>query len=191
MKNRQKNLVAQLSDKELLWNFYVSQLFIFCIGILLSRLIFQNWFYPFSLFNWADTKIITVGLSAALFVIILDVCFMKLLPKTVYDDGGINERLFSNRRRWHIVVMTLIVAFGEEILFRGVLQTAFGLVVASLLFAFVHFRYLFHPFLFANVVILSFVIGVIFQTTENLAVCVLMHFIIDCSLGFIIHSKRN
>ncbi|WP_420842578.1 CPBP family intramembrane glutamic endopeptidase [Fervidibacillus halotolerans] len=191
MKNRQKEIVAKLSDRELLLNFYITQLLILLIGLILARFLFGNWFYPFSLFDWYDRKIITIGAGVAFLVVSLDLLFMKFLPKSLYDDGGINERLFSNRKGWQIILMTLLVAFGEELLFRGILQMAFGLVVASLIFAFVHYRYLFRPFLFLNVVILSFVIGIIFHLTENLAVTVSMHFFIDCTLGFIIASKNN
>ncbi len=116
--------------------------------------------------------------------------FIKFLPDHYYDDGGINERIFQNRSVFHIVIISALVAFCEEVLFRGVIQTHFGLVVSSIIFALIHFRYLFNWFLFLNVVLLSFFIGYIYMITDNLSVTIFMHFLIDCLLGLTIRLKH-
>ncbi|MEK1830639.1 CPBP family intramembrane glutamic endopeptidase [Priestia megaterium] len=67
---------------------------------------------------------------------------MKCVPEHLYDDGGINERLFANRSVPHLILICIIVACSEEILFRGVIQVQFGLFWASIVFALVHIRYL-------------------------------------------------
>ncbi|MEH7255142.1 CPBP family intramembrane glutamic endopeptidase, partial [Neobacillus niacini] len=74
--------------------------------------------------------------------------------------------------------------------FRGVIQTKVGLILASLIFAIIHYRYLFNWFLFSNIVILSFLIGFIYDWTNNLAVTMIMHFTIDFLLGLYIKSKN-
>ncbi|MEM5598897.1 CPBP family glutamic-type intramembrane protease [Niallia circulans] len=57
-----------------------------------------------------------------------------------------NKRVFENRNPFHIAFIALMVAFCEEILFRGVIQTNLGLLLSCLLFAMMHYRYLFNPF---------------------------------------------
>ncbi|MFK4997732.1 type II CAAX prenyl endopeptidase Rce1 family protein [Bacillus sp. N9] len=74
--------------------------------------------------------------------------------------------------------------------FRGIIQTKVGIIVASLIFAFIHLRYWRHWFLIVNVVVLSFWIGLIYSLSGHLLLPVIaMHFTINFILGFYI-SKR-
>ncbi|WP_062356247.1 CPBP family intramembrane glutamic endopeptidase [Bacillus kwashiorkori] len=191
MKNKQKDIVAKLTDKELLLNVYLSQLILLIISLVLSWLLFSNVFTPLQFYNFMDGQILTVGVSAACIVVLIDLILMKQLPPRFYDDGGINERLFTDRGVFHIFLMCICIAFTEELLFRGVIQSYFGLIVASIIFALVHYRYLFNWFLFVNIVLLSFFIGVIYEWTDNLAVTTVMHFLIDFSLGLFIYYKNK
>lgn len=191
MKNRQKELINQLSDKELLINFYISQILIFLIAIIIGLFLFEDIWDLFHLFNFNDfLSVLVIGGGSGLLVVIIDLIFMKVLPPSYYDDGGINKRLFTNRGFWQIIFMTLIVAFCEELLFRGVLQTHFGLLTASSIFAIIHIRYLSNLFLFFSIFILSYFIGFIYHWTENLAVPFFMHFIIDSLLGLFIYFRN-
>jgi len=74
-------------------------------------------------------------------------------------------------------------------LFRGVIQQHTNVWIASLIFALVHYRYLFNPFLFFNVTLLSFLIGLLYEYTANLYVTITAHFIIDFLLGIYIKVK--
>jgi uncharacterized protein len=78
-------------------------------------------------------------------------------------------------------------------LFRGVIQTHFGLFVASIVFALLHVRYLEKWFLFVMVVLLSFFLGYIYQWTNSLWVTIFAHFLIDFILAIDIrlHYVRN
>lgn len=144
----------------------------------------------FALFQW-DGPSIAIGILSGLVIVMLDIIGMRVLPPSYYNDGGVNIRIFSSLSPAHIVVITLIIAFSEEVLFRGVLQTHFGLIVTSLIFALVHYRYLFQWFLFLNVVLLSFFIGWIYELTGNLLATIIMHFIIDCLLGLYIYISQR
>ena len=90
---------------------------------------------------------------------------------------------------YDIALIAAVVAIGEEVLFRGVIQTHFGLIASSLLFAIVHYRYLFNWFLFVNIIALSFLIGFIYSQTGNLLVTIFMHFLVDFLSGCIIRYK--
>jgi membrane protease YdiL (CAAX protease family) len=98
--------------------------------------------------------------------------------------------VFSNLHPVHIGFLSLIVAMSEEILFRGVLQSQFGIWIASLLFALVHFRYLSNLFLFTITIGLSFSLGILFFLTENLLTVIVAHFVIDFILGLLIRYQK-
>ncbi|WP_313888844.1 CPBP family intramembrane glutamic endopeptidase [Peribacillus sp. TH24] len=115
---------------------------------------------------------------------------MRVTPSSYQDDGGINERIFSSLSYPMIFVVALVVAISEELLFRGVLQTHLGLLWTSIIFAAVHYRYLFNWFLFLNVLVLSFFIGFLFEWTNNLLVTITAHFLIDFILGVLIRRKQ-
>lgn len=77
----------------------------------------------------------------------------------------------------------MLIAFSEELLFRGVIQTHFGLLMASAIFAALHVRYLSKWFLFTMVVLLSFFLGYLYDVTGNLWVTIFAHFLIDFVLA--------
>ncbi len=190
MKKKFKQLIASLTDKELLYHLYLTQIILLAISFILGIILFDDFSYLQN-FHFSDVSIISIGITAGVTIVILDILLMKWLPSSFYDDGGLNERIFQNRNIFHILVIAMVVAFSEELLFRGIIQTKVGLIMASIIFAIIHYRYLFNWFLFINIVLLSFLIGVIYEWTGNLAVTVMMHFVIDFLLGFHIKRKRS
>jgi uncharacterized protein len=182
-------LIKELSDKQLLLQLYLTQALLFIISLIAGVLLFESNSSFFQLFNWRDPKIITVGGGLGIGIVILDLFLSKRLPSSYYDDGGLNEKIFQKRSVIQIAFIALVVAFSEELMFRGVIQTHFGLVISSILFALIHYRYLFNWFLFLNITLLSFLIGVIYARTENLLVTIVMHFVIDFLLGMVIREK--
>lgn len=189
MKKKYFELINGLTDKDLLFHLYMTQVILCAISLILGFIFFDDFSY-FNNFNLKDFQIISIGIPAGITVVIADILLMKWLPSSYYDDGGLNERIFKNRNLFHILIIALFVAFSEELLFRGIIQTKVGLILASIIFAIIHYRYLFNWFLFTNIVILSFFIGLIFEWTDNLAVTIVMHFIIDFLLGVYIKIKR-
>ncbi|MDQ0271115.1 CPBP family intramembrane glutamic endopeptidase [Cytobacillus purgationiresistens] len=191
MKDKYSDIVNELSDRELLFHLYVTQILLLVISIIAGWFLFDT-FEDFSkLFIWDDLNIFLIGGVAGVIVVLLDVFLMRILPQKYYDDGGLNNRIFRSPSVLHIAFITFIVAISEEVLFRGVIQTNYGLVVSSLIFALVHYRYLFNWFLFLNVVLLSFFIGFIYYFTGNLLVTIFMHFIIDFLLGVSIKYRTQ
>ncbi|WP_090831398.1 MULTISPECIES: CPBP family intramembrane glutamic endopeptidase [unclassified Bacillus (in: firmicutes)] len=189
MKNKYSELINELSDKELITHLYSTQILLLIISFVSGMIVFDE--FPFlNQIRWNDPNIIYFGISIGLGIVLLDVILMKVLPKSYYDDGGLNVKIFSNRSIPHIAVIALMVAVSEELLFRGVIQTTLGMIVASVIFAIIHYRYLFSPFLLINIILLSFLIGFVFEWTGNLAVTIVMHFIIDFLLGIHIKYKN-
>ncbi|WP_019242065.1 MULTISPECIES: CPBP family intramembrane glutamic endopeptidase [Bacillus] len=196
MKNKQAELIKNMDDKVLVLNVWLTQLILLVISVVLGFFLFDHFNDFCSLFEWNDRNIIIWGVSVGIGIVLIDLLLMKIIPSSWYDDGGINERIFSSLPIWHIFLVTLAVAVGEEILFRGVIQHHTNIWIASIIFAIVHYRYLFKPYLFINVTVLSLFIGFIFQETNNLMVTITAHFLIDFLLGLYIrlnylHKIKN
>lgn len=189
-RDQYRELIRGLSDKELSFHLFLTQGLLLGVSLILGIFLFDGLDDFLELIQWNDPLIWQVGATAGVAVVIVDLTLMKFLPPSLYDDGGLNERIFRNKNVLEIAVITALVAFSEEILFRGIIQTHTGLIVSSVIFALVHYRYLFNWFLFLNIIFLSFVIGFIYMKTGNLAVTITMHFIIDFLLGLSI-SVRN
>lgn len=192
MKKKYEEIIKELSDREIVFHLVATQVLLIIISIILGFILFDSFSAFYELFQWGDTRIWTIGVTSGLFVVLLDLSLMKLLPSSMYDDGGLNAKLFHNKTAVQIALIAACVAISEEILFRGMIQTHAGLVVTSIIFALIHYRYLFNVFLFINIIVLSFFIGFIYEYTENLLVTIVMHFIIDFLLGlYISFSKKD
>jgi uncharacterized protein len=190
MKNKYNELISGLTDKQLLFHLYMTQLILLAITLFFGFILFDNYSFMKAL-KFNDFRVLSIGIPLGVMVVIVDILLMKMLPDSYYDDGGLNERIFRNRNVLHIAFIAAIVAFSEELLFRGVIQTKVGLIIASVIFAIIHYRYLFNWYLFSNIVLLSFLIGFIYQWTNNLAITITMHFTIDFLLGLYIKFKKT
>ncbi|CAH0345578.1 CPBP family intramembrane glutamic endopeptidase [Bacillus sp. CECT 9360] len=190
MKNKQAEIIKKLSDKELHINLLFTQVILLALSFILGVILFNDAASFIDLFQIRDWNILTVGGTAAIVVIGWDLFMMRILPESFQDDGGVNERIFKSLSYPMIFVVALLVAVSEEILFRGVIQTHLGLFWTSLIFALVHYRYLFNWYLFINITLLSFFIGILFEVTNNLLVTIFAHFLIDFILGIIVKSKK-
>ena len=189
MKKNYRELINRATDKELQNSLYLTQVMILIISFILGMFLFDDLAEFMALFIWDLQQIILWGGIAGVAVVLLDLILMKLLPSHYYDDGGLNGRIFRNRSISQIAFIAAIVAVPEELLFRGMIQTHFGLISASIIFAIVHYRYLFNWYLFLNVIGLSFFIGYVYLQTNNILVTIFMHFLIDFLLGC--HIKQQ
>jgi uncharacterized protein len=185
---KQGDIIKQLTKKQLTFHLFFTQIVLLTISFLLGIFLFEDWSTFGSQFRWTSS-IWTIGLTFGIIVVILDLVLMKYLPPGFYDDGGVNERIFSDRSTGEIALLAIVIAVSEEILFRGVIQFHLGLILSSIIFAVIHFRYWAHWFLILNIVVLSFWIGIIYELTGNLLVTIMMHFIIDFLLGLYMRFK--
>lgn len=186
----QSEMIKQMSDEELTKSMIITQIMLIFISLMLGLIFFDHITDLFQYFTWNVRQIIYYGIMPGLLIVFIDLILMKYVPKKHFDDGGINERIFKNRSIGGILIIALCVAFTEELLFRGVIQSNFGLLIASLLFAFIHVRYLRQPLLLISVVMISFYFGYLFELTGNLLVTMTSHFIVDFLLGIIIRFKK-
>ncbi|BDG36601.1 CPBP family intramembrane metalloprotease [Parageobacillus sp. VR-IP] len=179
---RQSEQIQMMSDREVLLHLYLTQLLLIVASVVIAFFLFDlstlRRIWQFDL-----AAVIAYGGGSAALVLALDFLAMRYLPKQWQDDGGINEKIFRSRSIPHIFFLCLLIAFSEEWLFRGVIQTYFGLFVASTVFALLHIRYLEKWFLFVMVVLLSFFLGCIYEWTKSLWATIFAHFLIDFILA--------
>ncbi|RJS59579.1 CPBP family intramembrane glutamic endopeptidase [Bacillus sp. PK3_68] len=190
-RNKQADLIRQMTDKEVLHALYLTQFLLLLLSLIIGSFVFEDLKEFYRLFKWSFADIVIWGGGAGLLVVAMDLYLMKKLPEKYYDDGGINNRLFTSRSVAEIFLIAFLVAVSEEIFFRGMVQTIVGFIPASILFAIIHVRYLSQWYLTINVILLSFGIGWLFDWTGNLAVVIMMHFTIDFLLGLAIRHKQN
>ncbi|MBP1949535.1 CPBP family intramembrane glutamic endopeptidase [Virgibacillus litoralis] len=187
----QSEIIKRMTDKELSKQIIFSQLLLIVVSLLSSLILFDNMVEWFGLFRFNLFEIAYYGILPGLIIVVTDIILIYIFPRKYYDDGGINDRIFRNRSIIKIFTIALLVAVSEEILFRGVIQTTFGYVIASIIFALIHIRYLKKPVLLLSVLVVSFYIGYIFVLTEILLVTITAHFIVDFLLGVVIRFKSE
>ncbi|RIW28000.1 CPBP family intramembrane metalloprotease [Bacillus salacetis] len=190
MRQNQREIIKQISDRELTFHLYATQMVLLTISIILGIFLYDDISSFLKQFVW-DRQILTYGVGSGIVIAALDLLFMKVLPKKYYDDGGINERIFRDRSVFQIGVLTAVIAFCEEMLFRGVIQHHIGFLAGTIIFAVVHIRYWGNWFLILNILILSVWIGLVYEWTANLGVTMAMHFFIDFLLGLAIKYQAE
>lgn len=187
---KQNDIMQNITTRELTKAVYLSQAFFILISIILSFILFTDFKDWLRYFILDLREIAYYGLLLGSVFSIVEIILFQLLPKRYFDDGGINEKLFRNQSIIAIFFISLVVAISEELLFRGVLQTVFGYFFASSLFVVVHYRYLRKPVLLVLIIATSFLIGFLFEMTQNLFVTIAFHFIVDFILGVFIKMNR-
>ncbi|GAB4073555.1 CPBP family intramembrane metalloprotease [Barrientosiimonas marina] len=187
---KQSDIIKQLTDKELTRQLFFSQLLLLSLGLVLSFLLFDEMGDWFDYISWSIADMGFYGLLPGLLIVCVDWLLMAIFPKKYYDDGGINDRIFRNRSIKGIFGLTVTVAVAEELLFRGVIQTEFGYMAASVIFALIHVRYLHKPVLLVSVLLISFYVGYLFMLTENIMVTIVAHFTIDFVQGVFIRLQK-
>ncbi len=75
-----------------------------------------------------------------------------------------------------LAVISLLAGVGEEMMFRGVIQTQFGIVIASIVFGLMHFVSVGYVVV---TIIMGFYIGLIYEAGESLLIPIHLHFIYD------------
>lgn len=189
-KSVKNNWIDQITPKELLLNVYFSQSLFMIAALALA--FFFNVSFPWVL-NDLDLSVNEwlLALGTGFFLPFLSIQLKKRLPEESLDDGGINDKIFGSLSYIHIFFLTGIIAFAEEWLFRGVLQSLLGLFLTSMIFAVLHVRYIKKPVLFSIVCGLSFWLGMIYEMTDNIWVPFLAHFLIDFISGCWIANQNK
>lgn len=182
--------VNELDDRMLLLNLYLTQALTFIIGLIWVIFQQQNLISLLSI-PTSITNVFLYGAGLALVAVLADMVLSKFVPDEAADDGGVNERIFGKRPVWQIVLICLIVAICEELLFRGAMQHAFGPYWTSIIFAVIHVRYLKHWIPTGLVFSISYGLGWIYIQTDSIWTPILAHFLFDLIMGLMIRFRRE
>jgi membrane protease YdiL (CAAX protease family) len=180
--------IHEISDRTLLINLYITQILTVVLGVIILFFQKNNIIYYLQASNLATILIWGIGYAGVFLGV--NMILSRFVPEEVSDDGGVNEKLFGNRPLWHILVISIIVAICEEVLFRGAIQHAFGPYWTSILFAAIHIRYLQHWIMTALVFGVSYGLGWIYIQTGSLWTPIVAHLVIDFVMGCIIRFRK-
>ncbi|WNB93690.1 type II CAAX endopeptidase family protein [Bacillus sp. NEB1478] len=176
-----KNRIEEFTSKQLLLNVYVSQglFLLIAIGIGLFFKVPFPWTndFPMPLFYFI------LAVMTGILLPILSIQLKKKISDQYFDDGGINEKIFGPLSYSHVFVLTILIAFAEEWLFRGVIQNLAGLFITSVIFSILHVRYIKKPVLFIFVTLISFWLGLLYEISNTIWIPFLAHFLIDFISG--------
>jgi hypothetical protein len=121
MKKRYFELINGLTDKDLLFHLYMTQVILCVVSLLLGFILFDHLSYLENIiFN--DSQIFVIGIPAGLIVVIIDILLMKILPSSFYDDGGLNERIFKNRTIFHILIIAFLSRLARSCCLEGLFK---------------------------------------------------------------------
>ncbi len=84
--------------------------------------------------------------------------------------------IFDNMTMVELALISLLAGIGEEMLFRGVIQVRFGIIVASLFFGVLHSISIAYVMV---TIVMGFYIGYIFEAGGSLLIPIQLHFMYD------------
>lgn len=104
------------------------------------------------------------------------------LLKPCYDfKNTVVKPLAEQLNFFSAFLVSLSAGFGEELFFRGLLQTEFGLLISSLAFCFLHFGFAIvrYRFIAGIYLLIGFYFGLICQTSHSLWPPIITHALYD------------
>ncbi|MDF2924355.1 MAG: abortive infection protein [Paenibacillaceae bacterium] len=181
--------IDSVDERLLLINLYMTQGLTLVVSLIVFAIQLKNPLPMLSVAEWKPALLWGLGFAAA--VVGADLLISRWVPEEVGDDGGVNKKLFAGRAVWHIAVLSAVVAFCEEMLFRGAIQLAWGPYWTSILFAAIHVRYLRHWLMTGLVFSISYGLGFIYDWTGTLWCPIFAHFLIDFIMGMMIRLRGD
>jgi membrane protease YdiL (CAAX protease family) len=135
------------------------------------------------LFSWQTALSGLLGLSIGAVVGLL---ITRWRPLQVIANHIARLVAWETFRTWDFVIIALMAAWGEELLFRGALQPLIGLVPMALMFG------LLHATSVAHIVLAGFLglwLGLLFEWSGNLWPPIVAHLTLDMATGLIVARK--
>ncbi|MFC4078121.1 CPBP family intramembrane glutamic endopeptidase [Salinithrix halophila] len=179
---------GELTSRVLLVNLYLTQLIVILAAV---ALLWCQGRLRWELFGFREGLWWGLGACIGLGIAGINWLLGRYVPKEWMDDGGINRLLFQDLSIPHIAFVALLVAVGEELLFRGALQHWLGVIGTSFLFSLIHFRYVKRWFLMSLILFVSVLLGWLTEISGSLAPVISAHFMLDFVLGTLIRLDRS
>ncbi|MBO8170656.1 MAG: CPBP family intramembrane metalloprotease [Bacillaceae bacterium] len=185
--------IKQIDEYLLLVNLYLTQALTLSTGFIIYYIFYFRQGLDLNRFFQSDDVLRDIGIGLALGLVFVGVNLLaeRFLPEKYFDDGGINEKIFSGRHPVHIFLISFIVAVSEEFLFRVMIQPLMGIFWTSVLFTLIHVRYLRYWIMPLMVFVISYVLGWSYNITENAWTPIVAHMTVDLILGLWIRLGWN
>lgn len=115
--------------------------------------------------------------------------FLKLVPLKYYYHPAV--KLIAERYSMTgLIALYLANGLAEELLFRGAIQVWLGLIPAAVLFVLVHVSYYKQPLMLLYVLCMGIFLGLLYQWSGLLWICMLAHAFINWLLTWLIKTGR-
>ena len=130
------------SREKLLWTVLIPQMILLTISTL--WIYFDSKNYVLQYFKKFNIQILICAIITGIILAILGYVFYKWMKKTkrFYSMVELFEEVlspsFSNLKQQDVIILSMVSGFSEEIFFRGLLYTHFGISVSSLAFGILH-----------------------------------------------------
>lgn len=181
-----------LSDREIKHALIQTQFILLLISAIWILVYKNNWTYWKKVLTIrGDDHLFTYGILPALVVVLLQIIIDKSVPRHWFDDDGINERMMQALSIPELFLFMGLVAFSEELLFRGLIQSTFGIWITTLCFVVIHVRYLKKPLVIVVLVLISLLLSWLFTKTNSLIIPMITHYVIDLLLGILLKQQFN
>ena len=153
-------------------------------GVLVIAILLAGWL-DIELFPLTKEPLrdLLIGTAAAVPPFLLFLFSISKAAENVPFLGSLRKKvlieiraIFSRCTLIDLVIISLLAGFGEEFLFRGIIQAKLGIVAASVIFG------LFHavsPVYVIVATIMGFYIGAAYQMSGGLLIPVQIHFVYD------------
>lgn len=144
-----------------------------------------SWYFEIPLFPLSNNIVrdLALGTLGALPPFAFFLFSLSLKAEKIPLIGPLREKvlfelkaIFDNMRMMDLLIISLLAGIGEELIFRGIVQVKFGLVIASIVFGLMHSISLAYVVV---TIIMGFYIGVLYQASGNLLVPIQLHFVYD------------
>ena len=179
------NTMNEIPKKILLLNVVLSQAIIVGIGILLIFAVFENRDLTELFSVRIDFFSIFVVILGSGLLILLQLLFHKFLAhEKLFDE--INMVLMERFSLKELFWIFLGGSIAEEFLFRGIIQTEFGILIASIVFTITHFRYHNKLYIIAEVFLMGLLLGLIYTLTKMLWVPIVCHLTVNFATAFLL-----
>lgn len=168
----------EISKRVFALNIILSQVIIYCIGLLLIYTIFSDIkLSNFWKFDFNTTALVTVFIGSSL-LLLLQIAFHTFLTnEKLFDE--LNVVLMEKFDLKELFLIFLGGSIAEEFLFRGILQSELGILITSILFVVIHFRYYKKFFILVEVFLMGIILGFTYAITSLLWVPIVCHFLVN------------
>lgn len=178
------NELGDISKKTLLINIALSQAILFLIAFLSEAYMPDDLSLIVLLRKPLTVWLLVTIVSGSILLLLIQLVFLKVTLKHHLMDE-MNILLLEKLSIKELALIFLSGAIVEEWLFRGILQTYLGVLLSSLIFTAIHFRYLNKIVLLFEVLLMGLILGLSYHVTSSLLVPIVCHFIVNTTTAFL------